>query len=498
MFNIFTAIFLLSVAMPSVSESIPQRLFPDKISTKKNELNFQIIDSENLAIFTRANADYSDGKIYLVLLAQGELVNLKKIGFSDSRFKDSDPWLSPSGNELYFISNRPAFVGDVRKNHSDYDIWRSRKSGDDWLAPEHLQSINSQSGEFGPEINNGYLYFSSKKLGRYDIYRSLIIPDGLSKPEILPPPLNTEHHDSDFTLSKDGQVAIWWSQRPGGFGGGDLYVSRIVDGRWSDPKNLGAKVNTEHLDYTPSLSPNNAVFYYATNKPYPGQESGAADIYKLPVKNLPELHAAISMNAADKLKKAFGGHEALSDINQISYWIQIDSVKKGLKKRKIFIDFTNNAIAEYVPQENITRFVRDNQGIEIDGDKQRNLTSDERQKLLNTISYNFLYYLRAKDLQLIGPENITDHGDLNWFSLRTQSDESPLVGLDPITGRITKVLGNNGYVTLEMDYLKNDEGLIWPYTFIMNKSGEHILTGAFSELDTTPELFDKTPDWFSR
>lgn len=494
-----SALILLGAPADAVSTTdgtMPQRLLSEIVSTSKNELNFQLIDNEATAVFTRANADYTFGKIYLATMAGTQAVDLGTIGFSDARYKDSDPWLSPSGTELYFISDRPAFLGDIRKSHSDYDIWRSRKSGNDWLAPEHLGPVSSLSGEFGPEVNNGYLYFSSRKSGRYDIYRSLIKPDGFGPPELLPAPFNTTSDDSDFTLTKDGRVALWWSRRPGGHGSGDLYVSRLIDDRWTAAENLGPAVNSADLDFTPSLSPNNAVLYFATNKPFPGQEKGAADVYKIPVKNLPVLRKAISENALEKLKAAFGGNDVLSEIRSISTSMETTGEKSATKKRDIYLDFDRGAIAELSHETGSIKFANQDHGLQVNGETKTALSSSMMADLLTTMTANFLYYLTADDLELLGPEDVRGHGDLAWFHMRTRDTISPLVGLDPMTGRIVKVLGEGGYVVRELDYLKDEAGLIWPYRFIVERNGKHILTGSFSSMTINPTPPAQAPDWF--
>ncbi|MEO1243823.1 MAG: hypothetical protein AAFX54_18095 [Pseudomonadota bacterium] len=482
---------------PASAETGPHRLFPDNVSTPKNELNFQVIDSEDLAIFTRAEADYSDGKIYLAKIDGDELSGSRLIGFSDARYKDSDPWLSPSGTELYFISDRPAYLGDVRDDHDNYDIWRSRRTGQAWSAPEHLSSLATPAGEFGPELNNGYLYFSSRKQGRYDIYRARIKPNGFGTPEALPAPFNTDTHDSDFTMTRDGRVALWWSTRPGGHGSGDLYVSRLTENGWTPAENLGPAVNSAGLDYTPSLSPNNAVFYFATNKPFPGQDEGAADIYKIPVKDVPVLRQAIAGNALSRLKEAFGGDEVLKSIKTLSVTLKTDSQRSGAKSKTIFIDFASSAISEYDADRQTRIFATPEQAVEVSQEVASPMSEDHRDRIVDNMTANFLYYLTADDLELLGPENIRGHGGLNWFRMRARGAVSPLVGLEPKTGRIVKVMGENDHVVFELDYLKNETGFIWPYRFLVERDGERVLEGSFSDMQVNASPPDNAPEWFA-
>lgn len=65
------------------------------------------------------------------------------------------------------------------------------------------------------------------------------------------------------TLSADGQTLYFASNRPGGYGGYDIYVSRLEDGKWTTPANLGAAINTEGNEITPHIT--EAKLYFASD-----------------------------------------------------------------------------------------------------------------------------------------------------------------------------------------------------------------------------------------
>ncbi len=485
----------LSVS-PSADASPAERMWPDVVSTAKTEINFQLVDSEQTGIFTRAEADYSLGKLHLVTLVDGAIQNSETIGFSDPRYKDSDPWLSPAGTELFFISNRPAFLGDVREDEDDYDIWLSRRAGSDWTAPEHLSSVNSLAGEFGPELHRGFLYFSSQKRGAYEIYRAPMTGEGFGEPELLSGPFNGPHLNSDFTLTRDGRVALWWSTRPGGYGSGDLYVSRLTDEGWTDALNLGPEVNSKHLDFTPSLSPNNAVLYFASNRPVQGQDSGASDLYSIPVKDLGPLRDAILSSNLDALKAAFGGAELLKKIDSISYRLDTQSPSSGPSTEEVFASFACGAIAVRIVGGEGYQFARlGNERLPVE--KGRSISGGSQSDLIDILTANFLFYLTDENLQLAGPENVSGHGHLNWHRLLAGGAESPLVGIDPLNGRIVKVLTDSGAVVLELDYLKDGTGLVWPYRFIVTRENRELMSGRFSELRINGPAPDGSPAWLA-
>ena len=93
-------------------------------------------------------------------------------------------------------------------------------------------------------------------------------------------------NERNATLSRNGLVLFFSSDRPGGFGGLDLYVSRRVDRNddqaWSTPVNLGPNVNSAAADVGPDYAEDEAgstVLYFTSNRPAPAG-FGAADIYK--------------------------------------------------------------------------------------------------------------------------------------------------------------------------------------------------------------------------
>jgi hypothetical protein len=85
-------------------------------------------------------------------------------------------------------------------------------------------------------------------LGLADIWVSYKVNSVWSEPENLmevpgEPPVNTAFHDHCISFSVDRDEAFWTSTRPGGFGGNDIWTSRRVNGKWTDPENLGPNVN---------------------------------------------------------------------------------------------------------------------------------------------------------------------------------------------------------------------------------------------------------------
>src|SRR5262245_66362 len=89
-----------------------------------------------------------------------------------------------------------------------------------------------------------------------------------SPPINLGPLINTEFNDQHPALSKDGLSLYLTSNRPGGSGGDDLWVSQraTVDAPWGLPQNLGAILNTTALDFAPAFSRDGHVLFFHSER----------------------------------------------------------------------------------------------------------------------------------------------------------------------------------------------------------------------------------------
>ena len=123
----------------------------------------------------------------------------------------------------------------------------------------------------------GDLYFCSRReggKGRHDIYRARLVNGRFERSENLGSPINTEQSDFDPFIAPDESYIIFASARPGGVGNADLYISfRGNEGSWSEPRNMGAPVNTPYLEYAPMLSPDGKYLFFTSGR------GGADDIY---------------------------------------------------------------------------------------------------------------------------------------------------------------------------------------------------------------------------
>ena len=177
---------------------------------------------------------------------------------------------------------RRAFFTSSRPTYPPTDIWMSEREDGGWSEPKKLEApVSSDADEFEVAISrNGTLYFSSTREGgleHIDIYRARPIGGGYPLVENLGPPINTSFGDDLPYIAPDERYLIFASDRPGGLGERDLYISFQVDGAWTQPRNLGRPINSEYWDIYPSVSPDGKYLFFTRRESW--QASEDSDIY---------------------------------------------------------------------------------------------------------------------------------------------------------------------------------------------------------------------------
>jgi Tol biopolymer transport system component len=137
----------------------------------------------------------------------------------------------------------------------------------EWGPPQRVPPpVNSSEWEDGPSISpdGRVLYFTRGGDRNVKTYLSEKIAGGWSKP--IPLDINLESFPTGAPHTQDGKILYFASIRPGVIGLGDIFVSRKVNGKWNEVKNLGKPVNTKDMESEPFISPNNRVLYFASTR----------------------------------------------------------------------------------------------------------------------------------------------------------------------------------------------------------------------------------------
>ncbi len=188
-------------------------------------------------------------------------------------YDEKSPVISPDGKLLYFtISNHPQNLGGVR---DPGDIWYSEFDGLQWSTPVHAGAVlnnrdyNAVTG-FSADGQQLYLlshYDPSGNLARTQgISVSRKSSGGWSKPEnILIPYFQNKSAFLSGSVSPDGLVFVYAAETYGSRVE-DIYVTiKGSDGKWSEPRNLGSKINTQFQELSPWMSLDRTTLYFSSN-----------------------------------------------------------------------------------------------------------------------------------------------------------------------------------------------------------------------------------------
>ncbi|MDR0927868.1 MAG: OmpA family protein [Ignavibacteria bacterium] len=197
--------------------------------------------------------------------------------------------ISQGGRSLFFTGcNRPNGFGDC-------DIYTVRLDGDKWQKPINLgKNINTEYFESQPSVAPGgkRLYFASTRPGpnssgeniesEMDIWYSDWDDDADDwKPARNLEAINTKGKDCSPYICADGKSLIFSSDRSGGYGGLDFYVTYYnnATNSWSAPENLGKPLNTSGDDQFITLNADLDVIYFSSTRSDISGNQGELDLY---------------------------------------------------------------------------------------------------------------------------------------------------------------------------------------------------------------------------
>ena len=189
---------------------------------------------------------------------------------------DDEYWPTLTADEQTLIFTRqtkrnPAgrrFPGNLRE-----DFYVSYNDGGKWSVARNIGApLNSELNEGAPSVtaDGRYIFFTACNredgLGSCDIYFAEKHGDRWGEPVNVGPPVNTSSWEAQPSVSPDGKILYFASNRRGGQGKMDIWYSRsAADGKWGKPVNLGEVINTDGNEMSPFIHPDNQTLYFSSD-----------------------------------------------------------------------------------------------------------------------------------------------------------------------------------------------------------------------------------------
>jgi hypothetical protein len=247
-------VLLLLVTMPAADlpngmkapGDVAEIFLPGVVSSPDDEYGLAVTRDWSEIYFTRMSGDSSS---IMVIHRTDALWSAPAVTSFSRPCGASHPWLAPDGSHLYFVSRRPC-PGSTQ----DLNVWVTERVAGGWAPPKSLGAPVTRRTVHAPSISaTGTLYASG-------LIRLRKTATGYAEPEALKPDIQGSHP----AVASDESSIVFSARRRDGLGANDLYVVFAeADGCWSEPVNLGAGVNTEAVESSPTFSVDGKYLFFS-------------------------------------------------------------------------------------------------------------------------------------------------------------------------------------------------------------------------------------------
>jgi tetratricopeptide (TPR) repeat protein len=199
---------------------------------------------------------------------------IKNIGPAiNSIWADYVPVVTPDENALYFTSRREGSSNNVKDAAGRYheDIYVSTKQSGAWQNAQNIGTpINTETNDACVAISADgqtmIIYRTAPDLVTGDLYITKMGNDGKwTEPQKMGKEINSQFIETSACFTNDTGVIYFSSNRPGGYGGKDIYrVKRLPNGKWAMPYNLGPTINTVYDEDAPYIHPDGVTMYFSS------------------------------------------------------------------------------------------------------------------------------------------------------------------------------------------------------------------------------------------
>ncbi|HEY6172421.1 MAG TPA: OmpA family protein [Candidatus Kapabacteria bacterium] len=268
----FASLMLLFIASPSVatrSEVAKAKLTQETIEKEAKkavaEVHTELIPLTPPIPPPPVPDSSTDGFKKLIVKNLGPNFNTSEYDFA--------PTVTADGRTMFFVSKRDGSLKGVE------DFWKSTSPENDDTTWQHIINeslINSESNDGAASIaaDGQTIYMASQRntTERGDVNLWVAVLEGSTWKNVreVGPPINTTKWESQPSISPDGKKLFFASNRKGKIGDDndknvDIFVStQFADGRWSEPENLGPKINVSDYDASPFISADGTTMYFCS------------------------------------------------------------------------------------------------------------------------------------------------------------------------------------------------------------------------------------------
>ena len=183
------------------------------------------------------------------------------------------PSITADGQTLMFTRQPNPVTNSSFKGIVQEDFYISYLTTGVWQKAFNAGApLNTDQNEGAQTLssNGDYMFFTACNrrggIGNCDLYFSAFKNGKWTEPSNLGSPVNTRHWESTPSVSADGRTLFFSSSRPGGFGGKDIWMTRLNEKNlWTEPVNLGSNINTEGDEMSPFIHFDGKTLYFASD-----------------------------------------------------------------------------------------------------------------------------------------------------------------------------------------------------------------------------------------
>jgi len=272
---------------------------PNLISKGFHELGIAVSKNSNEIFYIMSDCGYKHYALINIIKINNKWSAPQRAEFANN-MSVYTCFFSPDNSGLYFSTNRPVvYKSDTLKGSNN---WFTARKGDGWDEPELINEYfdTSKNDRIQSISTSKNLYITRAVPDKKNnIFVSRFADGGFQAPEPLKGLVNSEFGEGRPFIAPDESYLIFQSDRPGGFGNNDLWIS-FPEGNeyWGIPLNLGKQINSESSDFGPFISPNGKYLFFSSYRTFRQSElinksyEDLIEMYNSPLNGYAALHWA--------------------------------------------------------------------------------------------------------------------------------------------------------------------------------------------------------------